>query len=359
MVHLRLVYPWVVLGIALGSCASAPFARSDHFDGEKFFNPNPIDSPGVIALARHIVFGRDGDWPESILEPQAVPELGQGQPNLAAVTFVNHATLLLEFDALTVLTDPVWSDRVGPFTWAGPHRARKPGVPFEELPPIDVVLISHDHYDHLDAPSVDRLAREHAPLFLVPLGVKSWFEARGIGRVVELDWWQTFELPKRGDIVFCPAQHNSGRSPFSTDETLWGSFLIRHRDGLVYFAGDSAYQNHFREIAERFGPVDIALLPIGAYAPRESMRAFHMDPLDAVHAHQDLGAGVSIAMHFGTFQLTGEDFDAPPRELARALTKVGVDSDTFVVLSEGETRTIVLETPPSTQGRPPVYNSHL
>ncbi|MEO1335201.1 MAG: MBL fold metallo-hydrolase [Myxococcota bacterium] len=267
-----------------------------------------------------------------------MPKIGAAKPDSVAVTFVNHATLLLEFESLTVLTDPVWSDRVGPFSWAGPHRARKPGIPFDKLPPIDVVLISHNHYDHLDAPTVERLARTHAPLFLVPLGVREWFEDRGIERVVELDWWDTFKFSERVDMVFCPAQHNSGRSPFSTDETLSGSFLIRHPKGRVYFAGDTAYQAHFREIARRFGPVDVGLLPIGAYAPRETMRAFHMDPRDAVQAHLDLQARVSVGMHFGTFQLTGEDFDAPPRDLARALQDFHIDSKKFSVLAEGETR---------------------
>ncbi|MEM6533886.1 MAG: MBL fold metallo-hydrolase [Myxococcota bacterium] len=330
---------WVVwLSIAVAGCSTPRYAESDHFDGDRFFNPTRIESPGVFALSRHILFGRDGEWPDDVLVPSATPSLGQATATEVAVTFINHATLLLEFDGLTVLTDPVWSKRVGPFSWAGPRRAIEPGIPFDTLPAIDIVLISHNHYDHLDAPTVERLAYEHEPLFLVPLGVRDWFQDFGIDRVAEFDWWDAIELSQNSEVVFCPAQHNSGRSPFSNDETLWGSFLIRHGGGRVYFAGDTAYESHFREVSQRLGPIDVALLPIGAYAPRETMRAFHMDPTDAVRAHMDLEARVSVAMHFGTFQLTAEDFDAPPRELARARAELGIDPKAFVVLAEGETR---------------------
>ncbi|MEM6730299.1 MAG: MBL fold metallo-hydrolase [Myxococcota bacterium] len=330
---------WTIwLWIAIAGCSAPRYAESDHFDGDRFFNPTRIESPGLFALSRHILFGRDGEWPDDTRVPSAAPSLGMAKASEVAVTFVNHATLLLEFDGLTVLTDPVWSTRVGPFSWAGPRRAIEPGIPFEMLPAIDIVLISHNHYDHLDSPTVERLANEHAPVFLVPLGVRDWFQDLGIERVAEFDWWNGIELSPGSEVVFCPAQHNSGRSPFSNDETLWGSFLIRHGGGSVYFAGDTAYESHFREVSERLGPIDVALLPIGAYAPRETMRAFHMDPTDAVRAHMDLNARASVAMHFGTFQLTAEDFEAPPRELAHARAEAGIDSAAFVVLAEGETR---------------------
>lgn len=328
------------LGGLVGCASARPYPVSDHFDGDRFFNAARIEPVGPLALARHVLFGRDGAWPDDPLPTETATELPAPGPGKVAVTFVNHATVLLQFDGLTVLTDPVWSARVGPMSWAGPLRARAPGIRFEDLPRVDVVLISHNHYDHLDLPTLRRLQARDDPAVVVPLGDRGWLEAEGFGRVFELDWWQSLVVDARTAITFTPAQHNSGRSPFSSNRSLWGSFWLQ-RDGLgVYFAGDTAYAGHFRAVRDRLGAPDVALLPIGAYAPRETMRAFHMDPADAVRAQRDLGARVSVGVHYGTFQLTAEDFDQPPRDLAAALAEAPDLPGPFVVLPEGRTRVV-------------------
>lgn len=333
--------------LLLVGCAGSPrFPDSPQSDGERFTNPTPIESPGFFALAWHVLFGRDGDWPDETVSNAAALDIER--PPAAgevAVTFVNHATVLVQVAGLTVLTDPVWSERVGPLSWAGPLRARAPGIPFDRLPPIGLVLISHNHYDHLDFPTLRRLAERDRPRVLVPLGDRAWLSEAGIPRVEEMDWWDVTPAGEGAEVVFTPAQHNSGRGLFDHDESLWGSFLVRTPAGLVYFGGDSAYADHYREIHERFGPVDLAFLPIGAYAPREKMRPFHMDPEDAARAQRDLRARYAVGIHFGTFQLTGEDFDQPPRDLATAIAEGPGQPGPFEVLAEGRTHRYRLSAP--------------
>ncbi len=322
----------------LGCSSGLSYRVSDHFDGERFFNSKRVPPVGSFAMLRHVLFGRDGAWPDDpipvVVGADLHAELGDAD---VAVTHLNHATMLLRLPGLTLLTDPVWSTRVGPFGWLGPKRAHPPPVSIAELPRIDVVLVSHNHFDHLDLPTLRELAAQHQPRFLVPLGDRELLDDYGIADVTELDWWESVEV--RGHaITFTPAQHNSGRSPWSHDRSLWGSYLVRHDGRAFYFAGDTAFADHFVAIRERYGPVSLAMLPIGAYAPRGSMRAYHMDPADAVQAHRELAAQVSIGMHYGTFQLTGEDYDAPPRELAVALAAGLPIEGSFDVLGIGQTR---------------------
>jgi len=327
----------------IAGCAPAgTWPVSDHFDGVRFHNPKRVDGPNALQLARHIMFGRNGAWPEERLpvEPdlRLDAELAEDE---VAVTFVNHATVLIQGFGLTILTDPVWSERVGPFSWAGPPRARTPGVPLEDLPLVDLVLISHNHYDHLDLPTLQALQARDAPEVIVPLGDRGWLMEEGITKVTELDWWEAVEF---GDlqVVFAPAQHNSGRRVIDGNASLWGSYVIRRQGKTLYFAGDTAYESHFREVRERFGPVNLAFLPIGAYAPRESMRRFHMDPADAVLAHRDLQSRTSVAVHYGTFQLTNEDFNQPLIDLKSALQAADDLPGPFVALPEGRTWVVSL-----------------
>ena len=336
----------VSCSLLVGCAASAPGPIGARFDGTRFRNAVPAPSPSVWRVARHILFGRGGAWPEAMLAAEATPALAQPRrAGEVAVTFVNHATVLLQLEGLTILTDPVWSERVGPWSWAGPPRARAPGVPFEALPAIDVVLISHNHYDHLDLPTLERLEAAHHPLVLVPLGDAALLRDAGITRVVELDWAQSVELPGGVEIVFLPAQHNSGRTPWTADRSLWGSYLIRRGAGGVYFAGDTAYEAHFAAIRARYGPVDLALLPIGAYLPEAMMRPFHMSPAEAVRAQRDLGARHAVGIHYGTFQLSDEDFEQPVRDLAVALAAAPELPGPFEALPEGTTRTWRLTAP--------------
>lgn len=253
-----------------------------------------------------------------------------------SVTWIGHASFLVQLDGLNILTDPVLSRRTSPFQWAGPERLAPLGLRFDELPRIDVVLISHNHYDHLDAPFVKRIAARDAPTFVVPLGVKAWFARRGIGEVVELDWWQSADV--RGLRVHAvPAQHFSGRGLHDRNQTLWCGFVYERGGERHFFAGDTGYGPDFAEIGRRFAPIDLSMIPIGAYDPRGFMRPVHVDPEEAVRIHQDVGSQLSLAMHWGTFRLTLEPLDEPPQRLAAALDAAGVARDRFRVLQHGET----------------------
>ncbi|WP_088673443.1 MBL fold metallo-hydrolase [Rhizobium sp. R339] len=312
---------------------------SDHFDGRKFFNPtlSAQFSPGFSDVFGMIREGR-AKWPRSA-ENVAVPRLGEALgPDGAALTFVNHATFLIQMPGLNILTDPVWSTRVSPMRWVGPKRIRAPGVTLEELPEIGVILISHNHYDHLDIETLKKLDARFSPAFFVPVGDGALMKSIGIGNVRELDWWEGAEIAAGTEITFAPTQHSSARGLFDRDRSLWGSYYIRNRSRSIYFGGDGGYSTHFAEIGKRLGAPDIALLGIGAYAPRWFMKAVHMDPAEAVRAHQDLGAKLSIGMHFGTFQLAAEPFEQPQAQLREALEREGLGRDSFITLQEGETR---------------------
>ncbi|MCG3189874.1 MAG: hypothetical protein LKCHEGNO_02401 [Burkholderiaceae bacterium] len=293
--------------------------------------------------------------PPAAPTPAIVPDLGLIQSNASAgarmvptVTWIGHATVLAQLGGLNVLTDPIFSKRASPLSFIGPARAQRPGLWFSELPHVDLVLISHNHYDHLDDDSIRLLAAQPggAPLFVVPLGLKAWFARRDIGNVVELDWWQSHRL---GDveIVLTPVQHWSGRSFGDRMETLWGGYALFAPQLHLFFAGDSGYSKDFADIRARFasrqgaaqgGGFDIALLPIGAYEPRWFMQPQHVDPDEAVRIHRDLGAKASLGIHWGTFALTDESLDEPPQALARARQAQGVAASAFFTLAIGQTR---------------------
>jgi N-acyl-phosphatidylethanolamine-hydrolysing phospholipase D len=250
------------------------------------------------------------------------------------LTWIGHATFLARLDGVRFLTDPVFSYRVSPLPFAGPQRLVAPGVPFLELPKVDFALISHDHYDHADLAAVRALAARGVR-FVAPLGVGELVRGAG-GDVVELDWWRSVEMG--GLRVHCvPAQHFSGRGLFDRNRRLWAGFVVEGRTRRVYHAGDTGYFRGFAEIGERLGPLDLALVPIGAYLPRAMMQRVHMDPEEAVRAALDLRARRVIGMHFGTFDLADEPLDEPPRRfLAEAATRGLEDAS---VMRVGETRT--------------------
>ncbi|UCD35940.1 MAG: MBL fold metallo-hydrolase, partial [Nitrospiraceae bacterium] len=259
------------------------------------------------------------------------------------LTWIGHATLLLQIQGVNILTDPHFSERASPVQWGGPKRVVPPAIDLEKLPHIDFVLISHDHYDSLDVTTVKRLHARTAggeTTFFVPLGLKRWFARLGITNVIEMDWWDEYAIDGMR-LVATPMQHWGKRSPFTRNEHLWASWVILGDEFRFYFGGDTGYSPHFKETGERFGPFDLSALPIGAYEPRWFMKYHHINPDEAVQAHRDLRSKLSVAMHWGTFMLTDEPLDEPPVKLKAALQKQGIPEDEFLVLKHGET--IILE----------------
>ena len=272
-------------------------------------------------------------WPSGIpVEPRRPPTV---RPDDVAVTFVGHATFLIQTASTNLLTDPVYAERASPVSFAGPRRVRAPGVRFDDLPAISLVLLSHNHYDHCDLGTLRAIDRRFGPRLVTPIGNGRLLRSAGIRQVEEIDWWQHANTAPL-TITLTPAQHFSARGMLDRNRALWGGFLIEAAGRRIFFAADSGYGPHFREIAARLGPFDLALLPIGAYEPRWFMKDIHMNPGEAVQAHLDLGARHSIAMHFGTFQLTPEGIDEPVRELTKALRDRGVPPERFRALGVGE-----------------------
>jgi L-ascorbate metabolism protein UlaG (beta-lactamase superfamily) len=326
--------------LLIARALSAPRYRgqiTDHFDGRKFHNLEGPERRGFVDFLRWKLTGKPGEW-----NRWTDSQLGEPPPTRVdgaklRITFVNHATVLIQTGSLNILTDPIWSDRASPFTWAGPKRHRAPGLRFEDLPPIDVVLLSHNHYDHLDIATLTRLNKEHHPRFVSALGNRALLQNQGITDAIELDWWEKTELSDQGSVTCVPAQHFSGRSLSDLDCTLWCGFVIQTIGGNIYFAGDTGMGGHFKEIKKRFGSFRLALLPIGAYLPGWFMHPVHLSPAGAVNVHCLLQPDASVAIHFGTFALADDGEAEPVRELQEAL---GNQISNFWVLEHGEGRDI-------------------
>jgi L-ascorbate metabolism protein UlaG (beta-lactamase superfamily) len=279
---------------------------------------------------------------------QQRPDVGGLRRNRTAptLTWIGHATFLLQLAGRNLLTDPHLTQRASPLAFAGPRRVVPPALALHELPHVDAVVISHNHYDHLDLGTVRHLARQAggAPAFFVPLGLKAWFAGHGVRNVIELDWWEHASLEElRFHLV--PVQHWSSRTAWDRDKTLWGGWMVEDRSRpdaeaafRFFFAGDTGYSQDFRDIAARFSPIDLAALPIGAYEPRWFMQVMHVNPEEAVRIHLDLRARYSVAMHWGTFILTDEPLDEPPHRLAAARRAAGISAERFFVMQHGETR---------------------
>jgi len=247
---------------------------------------------------------------------------------------VNQSTVLLQQQGSNILTDPIWSARASPLSWVGPRRRRKPGVSLEDLPPLDAVLISHNHYDHLDLPTLRRLASRGDSPFIVPAGVGRLLRSKNIGPAHELDWGESLALPGF-TIHSVPALHSSSRRIFDHNMTLWCGYVIECQERLVYFAGDTAFGPHFSEIRQEFGSPHLALLPIGAYEPRWFMSRLHMSPDEALRAHEILAARTSVAIHHGTFQLGDDGIDTPRKQLMACAPQ-----ETFLILHNGQSAEI-------------------
>lgn len=313
--------------------------KSDHFDGERFHNLTPFKEPGFTDFLKWTLNRNRPPWPKWVESPPGPKPPSRVALGENRITFINHATLLVQVDGKNFLTDPIYSERVGPFSWAGPKRIRRPGIRFEDLPPIDAVLVSHNHYDHLDLPTIKRLVREHHSRVFAGLGNAAFFAENGITTATDVDWWQRFPMGNTVSIVSVPVQHWSARGLTDRYETLWSGYVIESSHKRIYFSGDTGFGPHFQLARERLGPMDISLLPIGAYLPRWFMKAAHMSPADAVEAHRVLGSQTSIAMHFGTFQLSDEEYGQEPKDLRAALVAAQVPPEQFLVLDFGAGKT--------------------
>ena len=301
-----------------------------HFDGKRFHNPDAPQAPGLLEALRWKLTSRPEPSPSFIsdVEPSIPPRRVEG--STLRTTLINHSTVLLQQRGSNILTDPIWSERASPLAWIGPRRRRTPGVSSEDLPRIDAVLISHNHYDHLDLLTLRRLAARGDSAFIVPAGAGRPLRLENIGPAHELDWGESVSLP--GFTIHCvPALHFSSRGIFDRNTTLWCGYMIECQERLVYFAGDTAFGRHFTQIREKFGSPRLALLPIGAYEPRWFMSPVHMAPEEAVRAHEILAARTSIAIHHGTFQLADEGIDTPRKRLI-----VCAQHESFLILNNGQ-----------------------
>jgi L-ascorbate metabolism protein UlaG (beta-lactamase superfamily) len=318
----------LALGLAAVALSGCLFAGprhegpvTEHFDGERFHNLGDAAPVSPLSLLRGVLEEERGTWrPYTEFPPGPPPPRRVGKGSLR-VTFINHATTLVQVDGLNILTDPIYSDRPSPVPFLGPHRVRPPGIRFEDLPPIDAVVVSHNHYDHMDLRTLKRLAEAHHPRIFVGLGNRALLEGAGIEGGEELDWWQSAELAGGVRVTAVPAQHRSNRGLTDSAATLWAGYVVTASGGPVYFAGDTGYGPHVERIAERFGPMRLSILPIGAFRPGKAIRRVHMGPEEALQAHRVLGSGTSVAMHYGTFPLAWDGQDEAKYLLLRLLMR--------------------------------------
>lgn len=323
---------------SLGAPGHRGSATSD-FDGTIFRNQVPSEPKGLWAVAKWRLTQDRRDWQEvNDVDPGTAPPLQVGMGELH-VTFINHSTVLVQLDGLNILTDPIYSNRASPFQWMGPKRYRPPGIRFEDLPPIHAVVVSHNHYDHFDVPTLRRLRQEHGARIVAGLGSCALLEEEGITGAEDVEWWQSLPLSEHVRVTAVPAQHWSQRGVFDARNTLWAGFVITASGGPVYYSGDTGWGPHFQQVHDRFGPPRLAILPVGAFKPRWFMKTMHISPQEAVDAAIVLQAETSLAVHFGTFQLGDDGQEEPPLALRVYLGQLP-KPPRFWVLDFGEGRDV-------------------
>lgn len=323
----------------LAGCTAAAKTERTHtnapFDGERFTNYEGRPERSFFDIWKWRLSSDKTKWPDWIeSEPQKVPN--ERESGLS-VTFINHSTFLIQINGVNILTDPFYSYRASPLTWAGPKRVRNPGVRMEDLPPVDIILISHNHYEHMDKPALRKLHKLFPDAAVYTgLGNIPDIEETGFMNVTEMDWWESTET-EGITLTFVPARHFSARTLWDRNKTLWGGFVISGDAGKIYFAGDTAKGMHDKMLADRFGGFDLSLIPIGAYEPRWFMKYSHLNPEEAVQVHIETGSKFTIGGHFGTVQLTDEGIDEPTEALKEALKQAGIPESEFIVPHFGET----------------------
>jgi L-ascorbate metabolism protein UlaG (beta-lactamase superfamily) len=333
-----------VVGALTGCYPKWTGPKSDHFDGQHFTNHPQQPTTGEFLRWRRTK--DQGPWPKQIMAMGGPKPPPSAQCPELRVTFVGHATMLIQTGGVNILTDPMYSERASPVKGVGPKRRRPPGIRFDDLPSIDVVLVSHNHYDHMDLETLRKLSARHKPLILVPLGNRVWLQERDVSGVEELDWWQRKAVDDGVSFMSVPTQHRSGRGLTDRDKALWTGFVIHTPCGKVYFAGDTGFGDHFTEVNKREGPMRLAILPLSDAKPHWYHRINRMNPAQAIEAHKVLQAQTSIAMHFGTFQLGDEGRIEPLVELNKVMPPE--IRPHFWVLDEGEAALV-----PESSPRPP------
>lgn len=307
------------------------FMPGNHFDGKKFFTPGAPPVKGFADVLRWMLTRESAKWQVESARGQAIPSAQVS--NGLRVTFINHSTVLIQTAGVNILTDPIWSERASPLSFVGPKRFAKPGVALDHLPPIHIVLLSHNHYDHMDLATLKQIQQQHAPRVYVALKNAPYLAPAGMKRVQEMDWWESDCYSEAITIHCTPAQHFSGRGINDRNRALWCSFMIESPEGNIYFGADSGFGPHYKQIKSRFGDIRLALLPIGAYEPRWFMSPVHMSPEQAIEAHEILRPDDSIAIHHGTFALA----DEPQYEARDRIRQLAAEKHLrFHVLANGQ-----------------------
>ena len=337
-VILSLILAFIVLFVIGGWLLSAPVYRgqpTDHFNGKKFLNYGGARAKGFRDIIRWMMSGEPR--PKWIYQDaQVLRETIQDftSTEKIKVYFINHSSFLIQFSGLNFLTDPIFSEYASPFQWAGPKRMRPPGIEMQALPRVDYILLSHNHYDHLDLPALQRIRKMYDPIIICPLGVDLLLRKKGFQKIKCLDWWESVEF-NQFEISVVPSQHFSARGMFDRDRTLWCGFIVSTPNLQIYYVGDTGYGNFFKQIGDKFGPMDLSIIPIGAYNPRWFMSPIHCDPDQAIRIHSDVKSRKSIPCHYGTFPLAMDGQTEPIDELVSLSAYQEIQND-FIILTEGK-----------------------